>query len=149
PNAVGEDTELGQRLTDTGRRILCRPEARGRHQKDFTVYDLIRNDFRKGVSAVTLELGRGRPVTDNRHSSPRDIAAVALACPITGLALSVPAMFATGLPPVRVEPLAAFLGILLGVYVATRFDLLVVFGRRGARFVCRAVPLMFILDFVR
>lgn len=149
PNALGEDVELGQRLTDTGRRIMCQPEARGRHLKDFTVYSLIRNDLRKGLGFVKLELGQGRPVTDCRHCQPRDVAAVVLAGSLSGFALSMPALIATGVSLAWFEAFTVFITILLGGYVATRFDLLAAFSGRGVGFVSRAAPLMIILDLVR
>jgi len=148
-SALGEDTELGQRLTDAGRRVLCQPEARGRHLKEFTVCSLIRNDLRKGISAVGLELGRGRRVTDNRHSSPRDIAAVALALVLATATLTVTVLIASGFRLATVSALAALLIVLFGGYTAARFDLLSIFGRHGVGFVSRAAPLMFLLDLVR
>src|SRR5262249_43178948 len=54
--ATGEDTELGQRLTQHGYRILAVPEARGKHLKKLNLPALIRNDFRKGMTSFHLLL---------------------------------------------------------------------------------------------
>jgi hypothetical protein len=74
--ACDEDTELGQRLTESGGRILAVPQARARKLKPYSLAGLVRNDLRKGMSTIRLFLGDNVALTDNRHASRRDILAV-------------------------------------------------------------------------
>jgi GT2 family glycosyltransferase len=48
PSAVGEDTELGCRLSQHGYRTLSIPDAQGRHLHAQTLRRIILNDWRKG-----------------------------------------------------------------------------------------------------
>jgi hypothetical protein len=149
PGALGEDTEFGQRLTDAGYGIVCCPAATGLHHKVFTVAGLIENDLRKGKSALEIELGEGRPVLDNRHTSVRDIAAVGLlglCCPaLVALLISV---VAGASDPTRITPGVA-LACCAVAYGAARSDLLGTFYRQGPIFGLRSTLLMVALDLVR
>lgn len=77
--ACGEDMDLGIRLTRDGYRIWSVPDAVGKHLHPFTMLSVLRNDFRKGMIAM-YNLSRGDlPISKHRHSSLRDIGAVASA----------------------------------------------------------------------
>ncbi len=141
--AVGEDTDLGHRLTSLGMRILAVPDAEGRHLHRLSWLDLLANDLRKGSQTARLFLQRGKPLSDFRHCHRRDILAVFLACSwgawlcLAGIGVSSPAVSWTGL------------GVLLAAYAWARGDLLRVFARPGPWFLIRAAGTMYLLDLVR
>jgi cellulose synthase/poly-beta-1,6-N-acetylglucosamine synthase-like glycosyltransferase len=140
---VGEDTELGQRLTAAGKRILAVPGACGRHLHELRWPDLFANDLRKGSQTFRLFLKRGSPLSDFRHCRLRDITAVALAC-----ALAVgPIVASSGFAPASL--CVAVLGILSALYGLARFDLLTSFASQGGWFLVRAAWTMHLLDLTR
>lgn len=141
--ACNEDTELGQRLTQAGSRILAVPEAKARNLKPYDLCSLVRNDLRKGISTVELFLGKAVSLTDNRHSSARDIAAVGLSGPMSCLLAALLGPWSSS------TPLAALLSCVTLLYCWARWDLLVTFGKAGHGFLLRAIPLMYLLDLVR
>jgi hypothetical protein len=140
--ACGEDTDLGHRLTAAGHRIVAVPGATGLHLHRFTFWSLLRNDFRKGTQVMLCGLRRGRPVAHNRHSSRRDVLAVGfagLAC--VGLALVA---LTWNLWPCAGLPVGSGLA-----WCGCRSDFLSKLTRSGITFLCRAIPLAFLLDLVR
>lgn len=141
--ALGEDTEFGQRLTLGNKRILAVPDATGRHLKYFNMVNLILNDLHKGTNAVYLSFINDRPITDNRHSTKRDVISVVLAYSLIGcftLAwfLSV---------PIKYTVLTNFL--LLSTYIVARADLLYTYLKQGRIFLIKSLLMTFSLDLVR
>jgi hypothetical protein len=140
---LGEDTDLGQRLTAAGNRILAVPAACGRHLHKLSWSDLFTNDLRKGSKTIHLFLKSGSPLSDFRHCQARDMVAVASAC---ALAAS-PLLAISGFAPLSF--CAAILGALLALYGCARFDLLSSFVSEGAWFLIRAALTMHLLDLTR
>jgi len=135
--ATGEDTELGHRLSRLGYRVLAVPEAKGRHLKRLDFVALVQNDFRKGIKSFHLLLTNKGRVTDFRHSTSRDIAAVVAAYLVPGVALLWSWL-----------PLWLML-VASSCYLAARCDLLVVYRKKGAGFLLKSIPVMYLLDLVR
>lgn len=141
--ALGEDTEFGQRLTLANKRILAVPDAMGRHLKKLNIVKLILNDLYKGTNAVYLSFINKRPITDNRHSTMRDVMSVILAYSLIGCVtliwfLSIPIKYAV---------LANFL--LLTTFIIARADLLSAYLKQGKGFLIKSVLMTFSLDLVR
>jgi cellulose synthase/poly-beta-1,6-N-acetylglucosamine synthase-like glycosyltransferase len=139
--ACDEDTELGQRLTLCGGRILAVPQARARNLKPYSLAGLVRNDLRKGMSTIRLFLGDNVALTDNRHASRRDILAVILA--------GVFVLFLVCSPWMPSPANAALPFLAAALYVCLRADLIRAFCTAGWFFGLRAAPVMFALDLVR
>lgn len=74
--ANGEDQEFGIRLTKSGYRILSAKNAKGKHLHPYDLFNIIRNDFKKGLTAVKNSLEHDVPFSDNRHSRLLDILSV-------------------------------------------------------------------------
>lgn len=67
-----EDIDLGLRLADDGGRILCEPEARGRHLKELGLVEMVRTDiFLRAAPWVALMLER-RSMDSGFNLSPRN-----------------------------------------------------------------------------
>lgn len=77
--ANGEDQEFGIRLTKNSYKVLSVADAVGQHINPYTISKIIRNDFRKGVTAVLNSLQNNVALTDNRHANSVDIFSVAMA----------------------------------------------------------------------
>jgi hypothetical protein len=143
PGACGEDTEFGFRLTTADKRILPVNDARGMHLKKLGLWGVVRNDLKKGSTSAGLFLERGLPLRHFRHSSPRDIVAVATA---TALLCLWP--LAEGLGLSRLARAGLLAGV-AAIYLVARGDLVRVFLRRSAGFLLASLPVMFLLDLVR
>lgn len=139
PGARGEDTELGQRLTAAGFRIVAVPDARGQHLHRFTCLGLLANDLLKGTQIMLNNFRHRNSLADNRHTSSGDVRAVALSyLALSGiLAAAFSATWAF-------LPIAAFAD-----WLRARRPLLEVFARQGARFLFRSLPVALSLDLVR
>lgn len=74
--ANGEDQEFGIRLTQNDYSVASIPNANGKHINPYTIKKLIRNDFKKGVKAMSNCLENQVPLKDNRHAKLRSIYAV-------------------------------------------------------------------------
>ena len=135
--ATGEDTELGQRLSRHGYRILAVPEARGKHLKKLNLPALIRNDFRKGMKSFHLLLTNKSRVTEFRHSTSKDIGAVVTAY----------SLLTSTILPIWLSP--ALMLVVTTSYLYSRSDLLKVYRKQGRPFLLKSVLLMYLLDLVR
>jgi glycosyltransferase involved in cell wall biosynthesis len=141
--AGGEDTELGVRLTSNGYRVLAVPEALSDHRHAITFWQLLKNDWRKGMLTMNCFF-HGEGVFHNRHATRRDIIAVGLA-DIALAILFVAPVFHSFVG----RPLALILIFTLLGYVTFRADILRVFLSQGMVFVVRAFGAMFLLDLIR
>jgi len=74
--ANGEDQEFGIRLTQKGFTVLSVKNANGQHLNPYGVLNIMKNDLKKGLTAVHNSLENNVPLSDNRHSKMRDILAV-------------------------------------------------------------------------
>lgn len=151
--ASGEDTELGQRLSAAGCRVLAVPGAEGVHLKALSVAGLFRNDLRKGVVSAALVLRSGRRLSDFRHSRARDMAAVVCSWLV---ALSASASAFCLLPVFSTAPPTALFQLLVPLSLASlcgwglaRSELYTAFAGQPPGFRLRALPVMFGLDVVR
>lgn len=140
--AAGEDTDLGRRLTEGNFRTLAVPEALGDHRHFLSLMQLIRNDWRKGLSAMSNYFQSEGSLSDNRHATRRDMLAAGIAT--MALAFTVAPVF--GYPITRT---LIALGILAIGYMASRADVLRVFFSQGALFAAGACVLMPWLDLMR
>jgi len=138
--ANGEDQEFGIRLTKNGFTVESVREANGQHRNKYGVYPIIRNDFRKGITAMKNSLNNRVSLSDNRHARTTDILAVvfsvlAFGCVVIGF-----------IQPVIIFGVAAF-GL---AWLLSRRRLALAFLRHeGAVFCLKALILMFVLDVVR
>jgi hypothetical protein len=139
--ACDEDTELGQKITRSGGRILAVPQARARNLKPYSLAGLVRNDLRKGMSTIRMFLGKDVALTDNRHASRRDILAVFFACLLALLLIC--SLWLTWPAGIALPVLAA------AGYLALRTDLIRAFWAAGWFLGLRALPVMYALDLVR
>ena len=74
--ANGEDQEFGIRLTRFGYSVLFVNNALGKHLNPYGVFNIIKNDFKKGLKAVKNSLDNKVPLSDNRHAKMNDKIAV-------------------------------------------------------------------------
>lgn len=74
--ANGEDQEFGIRLTKKGYKVVSVKDANGQHLNPYGVINIIKNDFKKGITAVKNSLENKVPLSDNRHSKGKDMFAV-------------------------------------------------------------------------
>lgn len=77
--ANGEDQEFGIRLTRSGYSVLFVNNALGKHLNPYGVFNIIKNDFKKGLKAVKNSLDNKVPLSDNRHAKMTDKIAVLFA----------------------------------------------------------------------
>jgi glycosyltransferase involved in cell wall biosynthesis len=141
--AAGEDTELGCRLSNREYRILSISDALGRHLHSQTVRGIVLNDWRKGIATIRIYYNSGSSLSDYRHATPRDMAAVLLACIEVGL---FPLLLLTGTAPLLA---ACIVGACAVAYVGIRSDIIDSFLSQGTLFVIQAVGVMVLLDCVR
>ena len=73
PGHIGEDVELGQRITNMNMRIKNVPTADGKHLKGYTLKTVFLNDLKKGISTIYLSLLGNKKITNNPHASQLDI----------------------------------------------------------------------------
>jgi GT2 family glycosyltransferase len=139
--ACGEDMDLGIRLTRSGHLIEAVPLAVAQHLHPFTVRSVLRNDYRKGMIAM-YNLSRGElPISKHRHSSHRDMGAVAMALAVILGLCTLIVHIASGI--------ALFCGS-LGAWSLFRADVIANFTRNGGMwFGLRATLFMLLLDNVR
>ncbi|MBK7573409.1 MAG: glycosyltransferase family 2 protein [Bacteroidetes bacterium] len=138
--ANGEDQEFGIRLTKNGYNVLSVRNANGQHLNPYGILNIIRNDFRKGLTAVKNSLENKVPFSDNRHSKIGDILAVFFAVmTVTFLTISVlnsDSLFGS---------IATFL-----LWFICRISLNITFFKNGGViFFIRTLLLMFCLDLIR
>jgi len=138
--ANGEDQEFGIRLTKNGYNVLSVKNANGQHLNPYGILYIIRNDFKKGLTAVKNSLENKVPFSDNRHSKNKDILAVFFAV------MTVP--FST-LSILNSNLLLLFITTLL-LWFICRISLSITFFKSGdAIFFIRTLLLMFCLDLIR
>jgi glycosyltransferase involved in cell wall biosynthesis len=142
--AGGEDTELGGRLTTNGFRIMAVPEAVSDHRHAFSLWQLLRNDWRKGLLAMRCYFQRAGTLSHNRHATRRDILAVGLADLTAVLLVLSPVVYRF----IGLEQSLALVSV-LSIYGALRADILRAFLSQGTWFVIRAFGVMFLLDLTR
>jgi glycosyltransferase involved in cell wall biosynthesis len=138
--ANGEDQEFGIRLTTAGYKIMSTSRAIGKHLNPYTLNKIIRNDYRKGLTAMSNSLVNDVPLSDNRHAKVRSIVSVMLATFIPfyfllsllfNLPLSLTALF-----------------VLL--WVVFRLNLIQCFAEnKGIVFLMKSIFLIYTLDVVR
>jgi len=143
PGRIGEDVDLGQRLTQSGRTILQIPLATGRHLKHFAFASLMANDFKKGASTVYLSLSAKEKISNNPHATRQDSIAVlysvlAIVGVVVLIAINLSIM-------VKLACLVA----LLSLYILIRAEFVQYFARGGWVFAARAVVMMYLLDVTR
>lgn len=140
--AAGEDTELGQRISRAGHRILAVPDAAATHLHSYTLGGLLRNDLCKGTQSMLNGL-RNRSISDHRHSSRIDMLAVASAC-LAPLGVVILALVSTPAAPAMVFGLGFVLA-----WAGFRHDLIRGWSRGGLTFLLGCLPLAYVLDVVR
>jgi glycosyltransferase involved in cell wall biosynthesis len=138
--ANGEDQELGIRLTSRGYKVVSARTAQGQHLNPYGIGNVIKNDFKKGITAVGNSLQNNIPFSDNRHANKSGILAVffsALAlCFLVLMTITIPIGWAS---------CVAFL-----FWYVCRFTIGLTFLRNGGVFFyLPALLLMFCLDLVR
>lgn len=138
--ANGEDQEFGIRLTKNGYSVLSVKNANGQHLNPYGVLNIIRNDFKKGLTAVKNSLENKVPFTDNRHSKIRDILSVFFAvAAITFLTFTL----------INSDLIFGFIATFL-LWFICRISLSNTFFKSGGLFFfIRALILMFCLDLIR
>lgn len=137
--ANGEDQEFGIRLTRAGYQVLAVPGANGQHINPYTVHKIVKNDFRKGVTAVQNCINNKVPLSDNRHAGSAAILAV-ISAVLTTYFLALAIFF----PACLYLSAAAF-----GAWLLFRLKLKIAFAHMGIVFLLQSVLLMFILDLTR
>ncbi|AXC13524.1 glycosyl transferase [Acidisarcina polymorpha] len=140
--AGGEDTDLGRRLTESGFRVLAVPAALGDHRHLLSLWQLLKNDWRKGLLAMENHFESDGSLSENRHATGRDMLAVGSATMLIAALLAMPFAFAPMHESIIFSLLAA-------LYLSTRADVLRVFSSQGVSFVFPACGLMFLLDATR
>jgi len=141
PGACGEDTELGQRLTEAGFRVLAVPKATAKHLHNFTLLKLVLNDLKKGTQTALTTLRHRNNLSDNRHAAQPEIVAVFCAALLPGL-----------LAMASLLPLPAMISVSMlafGAWLLSRSDQLRVYARHGRLYLVRAIPLALLLDWIR
>ena len=138
--ANGEDQELGIRLTKYGYNVLSVKNANGQHLNPYGVLNIIRNDFKKGITAVKNSLENNISFSDNRHSKRRDILSVSFAV------MTISFLIFT---PLNLIFLFGTL-IFLSLWFTCRIELSIAFLKNGGFiFFTEAVILMYFLDLIR
>lgn len=139
--AAGEDTELGQRLSQYGKRVYAVPDARGKHLKPYSVISIIKNDFRKGVKDFQLTLQNRTRITDHRHATWVDIGAVVIAYLIVSLCVVGWFVF---------PGIAGWVaGVVVVAYAVIRGEMLAMYAAQGPLFLFKSFLMLFCLDVVR
>lgn len=138
--ANGEDQEFGIRLTKNGYTVISVNNANGQHLNPYGIFNIIKNDYKKGLTAVNNSLENKVPLSDNRHSRMRDILAVLFAVITITFLISSPFNLNLILGSVF-----AFL-----IWFICRITLINAFLKIGGLiFLMQAIFLMFSLDLVR
>jgi glycosyltransferase involved in cell wall biosynthesis len=133
--ANGEDQEFGIRLTKNGYSVLSVKNANGRHLNPYGFFNIIRNDFKKGLTAVKNSLENKVPFSDNRHSKMKDMLSVFFAV-MTITSISFSLLFGS--------ILTFLLWFICRISLSNAF-----FKSGGIFFYPRALILMFCLDLIR
>lgn len=138
--ANGEDQEFGMRLTKNGHSVLSVKNAYGQHLNPYGIFNIIRNDLKKGLIAVKNSIDHQVPLSDNRHSKAGDILSVIFA--VTTVLFS--SLF--------LADSTLLLGIIISfsLWLLYRINLSTTFLKSGGfLFFTGALLLMFILDLIR
>lgn len=138
--ANGEDQEFGIRLTKNGYNVLFVKNASGQHLNPYGILNIIRNDFKKGLTAVKNSIENKVPFSDNRHSKMKDILAVFFAV------MTVPFLtFSLLNSDLLIVSIAT-----LFLWFICRISLSITFFKSGdVFFFIRTLLLMFCLDLIR
>lgn len=138
--ANGEDQEFGIRLTKNNYKVLSVKNANGQHLNPYGTLSIIRNDFKKGLTAVKNSLENKVPFSDNRHSKMKDILAVFFAVMTVTFIIFSPINW--GLFVVSI--------VTSSVWFICRLSLSYEYFKSGRGiFFIRALILMFCLDLIR
>lgn len=137
--ANSEDQEIGIRLSREGYKILPVLRANGVHKHSYTVKSIFVNDLKKGITSMKNIQRNNIPITDNRHASKTDIAAVFFATLTVVIILSSVISF----PLILLSLLPLFIW---GIF---RYKLLSTFAQQGFLFCIKSGLLLFSLELVR
>jgi len=138
--ANGEDQEFGIRMSKNGFKVHSVELANGQHLNPYGVFNIIKNDFRKGRTAIKNSLDHNVSILDNRHAKITDVSSVIFS--VITLTSMVFAIFSSGFLLVS---LFAFL-----LWIGCRISLNHTFLKYGGIiFFLPALGLMFLLDLVR
>jgi GT2 family glycosyltransferase len=138
--ANGEDQEFGIRLTRFGYSVLFVNNALGKHLNPYGVFNIIKNDFKKGLKAVLNSLDNKVPLSDNRHAKMTNKIAVLFA--ISTLVLLAFVIFNIYFIYL------SFLSFLM--WLCFRSKLILTFIKNGGGlFFLKAILFMFCLDIIR
>ena len=122
---------------------VCGATTVADHRNVLSLSQLVRNDWRKGLMAMRTHLHCDGAITDNRHSTARDVRAVVLAAMML-MQLACVALLTHS------AVLTSTISVgLLAAYINARWDVLRVFASQGLWFAVRAAALMYFLDLVR
>ena len=138
--ANGEDQEFGIRLTKNGNQVLSVRDAIGQHLNPYGVLNVIRNDYKKCLTAVKNSLENEVPFSDNRHSNLRDILSVFFA--VTTISCLI-------LTPIYSNFLISFVFLFLSWFVCRIHVSNTFLKNGGLLFFIEALLLMYCLDLVR
>ena len=143
PGHIGEDVELGQRITNMNMRIKNVPTADGKHLKGYTLKTVFLNDLKKGISTIYLSLLGNKKITNNPHASQLDIISVAYSffISITAIILIISGI------TLRFKLL--FLILLFAPYFLLRIEFIKLFSKKGFLFALLSSLLMYLLDITR
>lgn len=138
--AGGEDQEFGIRMTKNGYFTTSVQKANGQHLNPYGFYNVIHNDFRKGLTALKNSFENKVSITDNRHSKINDILSVILSFS-TLFSLLTALLYS----PFIIISIVFFIG-----WMISRISLLSVFIRYGGIiFAIKSLLFMYLLDLVR
>lgn len=138
--ANGEDQEFGIRLTKKGYNVLSVKNANGQHLNPYGVLNIIRNDYKKGLTAIKNSIENKVPFSDNRHSKMKDILAVFFA--VMTVTLLTFSLFNSDLSLVSIA--ALFLWFICRLYLNITY-----FKSGDMFFYIRTLLLMLCLDLIR
>jgi cellulose synthase/poly-beta-1,6-N-acetylglucosamine synthase-like glycosyltransferase len=138
--ANGEDQELGIRLTKANFKVMSVTDANGQHRNPYTVAGIIKNDFRKGLTAVQNSVNNKVSLKDNRHAQLTDILAVVFSASV------FPAIIAAlWWPQLWILSTIFF----LSWFLCRRQLAFCFLTKLGLWFFLRSLVLMFLLDITR
>jgi GT2 family glycosyltransferase len=138
--AAGEDQEFGIRLTRNNYKVQVVYNANGQHRHAYSLPGIIKNDFRKGISAVINSLSNRVPISHNCHAGKADILSVLLSVIAAGCFIS--SFFLPALLYISFASIA--LWFLCRMRLSVSF-----FKNAGSVFCFKAIALMYVLDLVR
>lgn len=138
--AKGEDQEFGFRLTRNNYKVYSVKNARGQHLNNYNLFGIIKNDFKKGISAIENSIQNKVALTYNQHAKFADMTAVI--CAVFSL---ISFVFIYYSPFILLSAILFFTG-----WVISRFNLVITYIRyTNFLFTLKAILLMYVLDLIR